>query len=60
MEHLKTYIQSSGGLKPAAQKFGVSYQALQKWLKNGEVPHGRVKVVHDITKIKKSLLNKDF
>lgn len=60
MEQLITYIQSVGGLKPAAQKFGVSYQAVQKWLKKGEVPLGRVKAVHRLTKIKKTLLNKDF
>ena len=60
MERLQTYISSVGGLKPAAQKFGVSYQAVQRWLKKGEVPHGRVKAVHRVTKIKKSLLNKSF
>lgn len=57
MNELTQYINQSGGLQKASKIFNVSYQALQRWLKRGEVPLARVKRVHEITNIPKERLN---
>lgn len=60
MNELNEFIKSTGGLKPASDLFGISYQALQKWISNGHVPMERVPSISKITGIDKIKLNSKY
>jgi len=41
-EAIERAVAGAGGIYRCAQKMGVTYQAIQKWLRNGVVPPKRV------------------
>lgn len=54
----KKAVDTAGGMKGLAKPLGVSYQAVQKWLKTG-VPAARVLEVESITGVSRYDLRPD-
>lgn len=52
-------IKRAGGQSRLADRFGVSRQAVQEWLKHGRVPADKVLAVEELSGISRHLLRPD-
>lgn len=60
MEAIQRAIEAAGGQQALAEKIGVRYQAVQKWLRFKRVPAERVLAIEEATGVSRSDLRPDL
>lgn len=60
MKPIERAVQAAGGQQALAEKCGVKYQAIQKWLRTKRVPAERVLAVEAATGVSRHELRPDI
>jgi len=60
MEAIEKAVQAAGGTQALAEKVGVRYQAVQKWVRFKRVPAERVLAIESVTGISRHDLRPDI
>jgi DNA-binding transcriptional regulator YdaS (Cro superfamily) len=60
MEAVQRAVDAVGGQAVLAEKIGIKYQAVQKWLRTGRIPAERVLAVEEATGVSRHELRPDL